>query len=29
MKNSYVEKEEWATHMERLKDKNMFVEPGV
>lgn len=24
-----VEKEEWAAHMERLKDKNMFVEPGV
>lgn len=24
-----VEKEEWAAHMERLKDKKMFVEPGV
>ncbi|MGI5896392.1 MAG: tautomerase family protein [Oscillospiraceae bacterium] len=24
-----IEKEEWATHMERLQDKKMFVEPGV
>lgn len=24
-----VEKEEWAAHMERLKDRTMFVEPGV
>lgn len=24
-----VPKEEWNTHMERLKDKKMFVEPGV
>lgn len=24
-----VAKEEWSTHMERLKDKKMFVEPGV
>ena len=24
-----VPKEEWNAHMERLKDKKMFVEPGV
>ncbi len=24
-----VPKEEWKAHMERLKDKKMFVEPGV
>lgn len=24
-----VAKEEWNAHMERLKDKKMFVEPGV
>lgn len=24
-----VPKEEWDDHMERLKDKKMFVEPGV
>ena len=24
-----VAKEEWTAHMERLKDKKMFVEPGV
>lgn len=24
-----VPKEEWDAHMERLKDKKMFVEPGV
>ena len=24
-----VAKEEWSSHMERLKDKKMFVEPGV
>ena len=24
-----VEKEEWTTHMEHLKDKKMFVVPGV
>ncbi len=24
-----IEKEEWPAHMERLKDKKMFVEPGA
>lgn len=24
-----VAREEWTSHMERLKDKKMFVEPGV
>ncbi len=24
-----VAKEKWSAHMERLKDKKMFVEPGV
>ena len=24
-----VEKEQWTAHMKRLKDKKMFVEPGV
>lgn len=24
-----VEKKEWASHMKGLKDKKMFVEPGI
>lgn len=24
-----VAKEEWTTHMEKMKDKKIFVEPGV
>ena len=24
-----IAKEEWGKHMERFKDKNMFVHPGV